>query len=95
MKVKTHKDCKYKCVNVKGGSGESKRLTQDLSHGIGTHLATPLVHIVEALTQEYLPDHQVYQGMWSPLPPHTVANNAPHQAGGSQTCRRATKAPRL
>src|SRR6185312_16245602 len=27
-------------------------------------------------------------------PPHTVVDAAPHQAGGSLTCRRATKAPR-
>jgi len=69
MKVKTHKDCKYKCVNVKGGSGESKRLTQDLSHGIGTHLATPLVHIVEALTQEYASQ--------SPSLPRDVVSTSP------------------
>jgi len=33
-------------------------------------------------------------GLQSPRPPHKVVDAAPHQAGGSLTCRRATNAPR-
>ena len=31
---------------------------------------------------------------WGLRPPHNVVDAAPHQAGGSLTCRRATNAPR-
>jgi hypothetical protein len=36
----------------------------------------------------------LHEGWGSPRPPHKVVDAAPHQAGGSKTCRRATKTPR-
>lgn len=35
-----------------------------------------------------------HEGRGSPYPPHMVIDAAPHQAGGSKVCWRATKAPR-
>ena len=31
----------------------------------------------------------------SPRPPHKIVHTAPHQVGGSLTCRRVTKTPRM
>ena len=38
---------------------------------------------------------ELHQEGWGyPCPPHKVVDAAPHQVGGSMTCRRAFKAPR-
>jgi len=36
-----------------------------------------------------------HKGWGSQRPPHNVADAAPHQTGGSKTCQRATKTPRM
>ena len=37
----------------------------------------------------------VHERRGSPRPPYKIVVAAPHQVGGSMTCRRATKAPRM
>ena len=36
----------------------------------------------------------LHRGWGSPRPPHKIVDAAPHQAGGSSTCRQASNAPR-
>ena len=51
---------------------------------------TIMVTFILLSTKELL-----HRGWGSPRAPHKIIDAAPHQAGGSLTCRRDTKAPRM
>ena len=50
---------------------------------------TITVTLIPLSTKELL-----HKGLGSPRPPHNLVDAAPHQTGGSKTCRQATKTPR-
>ena len=53
-------------------------------------------HRVTTVTLILISTKELLHKRWgSPRHPHKVVDATPHQAGGSKTCRRATKTPRM